>query len=128
MGYHYKVLTLGRFLIYILCFVVDFQRLHFWTLVSPTFSFCRFKCLIMCGYSSSNCIGPIATTAIAAVSVDLPLYRLTFLILPLFMFSIAMATKENMTSQRAMLKSIQSTVNTLASILKVADVCVSLSM
>lgn len=31
--------------------------------------------------------------------------------------SIAMATKENMTSQRGMLKSIQSRVNTLASIL-----------
>lgn len=38
------------------------------------------------------------------------------------MCSIAMATKENMTSQRAMLKSIQSTVNTLASILRSADV------
>lgn len=32
-------------------------------------------------------------------------------------FSIAMATKENMTSQRGMLKSIQSKMNTLASIL-----------
>lgn len=32
-------------------------------------------------------------------------------------FSIAMATKENMTSQRGMLKSIHSRVNTLASIL-----------
>nr|XP_033488227.1 Golgi SNAP receptor complex member 1 isoform X2 [Epinephelus lanceolatus] len=36
--------------------------------------------------------------------------------------SIAMATKENMTSQRGMLKSIQSRVNTLASILCVARV------
>lgn len=36
----------------------------------------------------------------------------------LFLFcSIAMATKENMTSQRGMLKSIQSKMNTLASIL-----------
>lgn len=34
-----------------------------------------------------------------------------------FFSSIAMATKENMTSQRGMLKSIQSRVNTLASIL-----------
>lgn len=82
----------------------------------------------MCGYSSSNCVGPIVITATAAVTDGLPVYRLTFLILPLCMFSIAMATKENMTSQRTMLKSIQSTVNTLASILKVADVCVSLSM
>lgn len=126
MGYDYKVykvLTLSRFLIYILCFVVDFQQLHSWTLISPTFSSCRFKCLMMCGYNSSNCVGPIVITAIAAVTVGLPLYRLTFLILPLCMFSIAMATKENMTSQRAMLKSIQSTVNTLASILKIADAC-----
>ncbi|KAI3354321.1 hypothetical protein L3Q82_018855 [Scortum barcoo] len=38
----------------------------------------------------------------------------------LCLFSIAMATKENMTSQRGMLKSIQSRVNTLASILYVA--------
>lgn len=37
-------------------------------------------------------------------------------ILPFFS-SIAMATKENMTSQRGILKSIQSRVNTLASIL-----------
>lgn len=35
----------------------------------------------------------------------------------LSVLSIAMATKENMTSQRGMLKSIQSRVNTLASIL-----------
>ena len=40
----------------------------------------------------------------------------------LFLFSIAMATKENMTSQRGMLKSIQSRVNTLASILCAARV------
>lgn len=42
--------------------------------------------------------------------------------LSLCIFSIAMATKENMTSQRGMLKSIQSRVNTLASILYAADV------
>lgn len=39
-----------------------------------------------------------------------------------FFFSIAMATKENVTFQRGMLKSIQSKVNTLASILYVAHV------
>lgn len=44
-------------------------------------------------------------------------YRKGWPLMSLSVLSIAMATKENMTSQRGMLKSIQSRVNTLASIL-----------
>lgn len=53
---------------------------------------------------------------------DCPFSPLICLATSFFFFSIAMATKENITFQRGMLKSIQSKVNTLASILYAAHV------